>query len=196
MDWKNITKEELKSLIDSRTYMSIGDMFGISDAAVKKKAKKFGIWVRKKQYNGHNHSHPNKLCRFCGKEVEGNNKFCDSSCLVMYNDYIYLNKWKLGLDNGLRGQCSINLRIRKYLFEKYNNKCSRCGWSEINPISKKIPLQVEHIDGDYTNNKEDNLILLCPNCHSLTPTYGYLNAGNGRLYKRIKHHKDKNLYPS
>ena len=72
----------------------------------------------------------------------------------------------------------------KYLmsneFEKYDNKCCRCGWSETNPTSGKIPLQIHHIDGDYKNNSEDNLELLCPNCHALTPTFGALNRGNGR----------------
>lgn len=42
-----------------------------------------------------------------------------------------------------------------------------------------MPLEVEHIDGDSTNNKEYNLTLLCPNCHSLTKTYRGLNKGNG-----------------
>jgi 5-methylcytosine-specific restriction endonuclease McrA len=35
-------------------------------------------------------------------------------------------------------------------------------------------------DGDATNNKEENLTLLCPNCHSLTPTYRGANKGNGK----------------
>ena len=65
-------------------------------------------------------------------------------------------------------------------FEKYQNRCSLCGWGEINPTTKKTPLEIEHIDGNYKNNKEDNLLLLCPNCHSLTPTYKALNKGNGR----------------
>ena len=56
----------------------------------------------------------------------------------------------------------------------------RCGWCEINPTSGKIPLEIEHIDGNYKNNTEENLILLCPNCHSLTPTYRALNKGHGR----------------
>lgn len=35
-------------------------------------------------------------------------------------------------------------------------------------IPLSAPLEIEHIDGNALNNKEDNLILLCPNCHSLT----------------------------
>ena len=70
--------------------------------------------------------------------------------------------------------------LKRYLFEKYNNKCCKCGWGETNPYTGNIPLEVEHKDGNYTNNSEDNLELLCPNCHSLTSTYKGANRGKGR----------------
>ena len=55
------------------------------------------------------------------------------------------------------------------------------GWkSLLNDYTQKIPLEVEHIDGNFQNNNEDNLILLCPNCHSLTSTYKGANKGHGR----------------
>lgn len=68
--------------------------------------------------------------------------------------------------------------------EKYHCKCAKCGWGEENPYSHTIPLEVEHIDGNFQNNNEDNLILLCPNCHSLTPTYKGANKGNGRKERK------------
>jgi 5-methylcytosine-specific restriction endonuclease McrA len=43
-----------------------------------------------------------------------------------------------------------------------------------------MPLHIDHIDGDSENHNESNLTLLCPNCHSLTSTYGKLNNGHGR----------------
>ena len=46
--------------------------------------------------------------------------------------------------------------------------------------ANNIPLEIEHIDGNYKNNDESNLILLCPNCHSLTSTYKGANTERGR----------------
>lgn len=84
----------------------------------------------------------------------------------------------------MRGEYNISRHIKRYLFEKYNYKCSKCGWGEMNPYSKLIPLEIEHIDGNYQNNKEENLTLLCPNCHSLTATYKGANKGNGRKSRK------------
>jgi 5-methylcytosine-specific restriction endonuclease McrA len=91
-----------------------------------------------------------------------------------------MDDWKSGIVSGLRGDYQISMYIRRYLFQKYNHKCARCGWKEMNSFTNIIPLEVEHIDGNYKNNREDNLILLCPNCHSLTATYKGANLNNGR----------------
>ena len=55
------------------------------------------------------------------------------------------------------------------------------------PYTKNIPLEIEHKDGNYKNNKEENLILLCPNCHSLASTYKGANINHGRK-KRSKYY--------
>jgi len=44
-----------------------------------------------------------------------------------------------------------------------------CGITEWK--GKKITLELDHIDGDRNNNSKDNLRILCPNCHSQTPTF-------------------------
>ena len=77
------------------------------------------------------------------------------------------------------------------MFEKNDNKCQKCGWSIISEYTGKIPLQVDHIDGDWTNNRPENLQLLCPNCHTLTANYGSLNKGKGRPYKLDYYHQNK-----
>lgn len=103
----------------------------------------------------------------------------------IYLDYI--DNWKLGKVSGTKGNGEqISSYIRKYLFEKFDNKCSKCGWNQVNLFTNKIPLEVEHIDGNCQNNVEENLLLLCPNCHSLTSTYRALNKGYGRKNRREK----------
>ena len=72
----------------------------------------------------------------------------------------FISDWKLGLVNGMRGKYQISLHIKRFLFEKYNNKCCECGWHEINKYTNKIPLEIEHIDGNYKNNNEEKLIII------------------------------------
>lgn len=124
-------------------------------------------------------------CLNCGKRISKSAKYyCDVPCQHEYKYKQYISAWKLGEENGLTpNEKETSKYVRRYMFEKYDSKCARCGWSKVNPTSGKIPLQIEHIDGNYKNNKEDNLILLCPNCHSLTPTFGNLNRGNGRDWR-------------
>jgi hypothetical protein len=49
-------------------------------------------------------------------------------------------------------------------------------------ITGLVPVRLDHIDGNWENNKPENLRLLCPNCDSLTETYCALNKGKGRPY--------------
>ena len=84
----------------------------------------------------------------------------------------------------MRGTYQISMHVRTYLLKKYNNRCARCGWGEVNRYTGTIPLEIEHIDGNYRNNNENNLIVLCPNCHSLTSTYKGANLNNGRKERR------------
>ena len=49
------------------------------------------------------------------------------------------------------------------------NKCECCGLTEWN--GKSINMELHHIDGNRFNHRLENLILLCPNCHSQTDTF-------------------------
>lgn len=97
-----------------------------------------------------------------------------------------MERWKDGQESGLKGKYEVSNHIRKYLFEKNNNACQKCGWNGINPVTGHVPLQIHHIDGDCLNNSENNLELLCPNCHSLTETFGNLNKTSSRVYRKQK----------
>lgn len=106
-------------------------------------------------------------------------KYCSISCQQHYKYKLYIQTWKAGkLPGG--NIWGISDYVKRYLREKYNNKCARCNWNEINPYTNLVPLEVEHLDGNWENSKEENLILICPNCHSLTSTFRSLNKGKGR----------------
>ena len=66
---------------------------------------------------------------------------------------------------------TYKLKLR-LLEEGYmEDKCCRCGWHEKLPGAKYSPCELHHKDGDSSNHSFDNLEIICPNCHSLTPTY-------------------------
>ncbi len=94
-------------------------------------------------------------CINCEKEISKRNKYCSIKCQKEYEYKQYIEKWKRGLEEGIRGDYQISMHIKTYLFKKYNNKCANCGWGEINEYTRNIPLEVEHIDGNYKNNKEE-----------------------------------------
>ena len=120
-------------------------------------------------------------CANCGKETSRPGyKYCSNACQIKYQYQNYIKKWKSGEIEGLQNPGIVSRHVKRYLRNKYRNKCCLCGWDKINIKTKQVPLVADHIDGNWRNNIENNLRLLCPNCDSLTSTYAGLNRGNGR----------------
>jgi hypothetical protein len=108
-------------------------------------------------------------------------KFCSNSCQGKYRSNLVIEKWKAGKITGVDPTIGVVIApVKNYLRNKYNNCCTICGWSVVNQYTNKVPLIADHIDGNWKNNKEENLRLLCPNCDSLQSTYGGSNRGKGR----------------
>lgn len=186
-------KEELEEflLIKKISYEATGRLYGVTGNAIKKAAKRLNINLpAKRVINPSEIEYKNNIkidrkCKYCGKSIDYTHKeFCSYNCLKLNRRDIYVKRLTEGKEQGFynsKGK-DINNYLRDYLFVEAKYMCKNCGWGEVNPFTGKIPLQIHHIDGDCTNNSKDNLIVLCPNCHTLTENYGSRN----RLSKRIR----------
>lgn len=77
---------------------------------------------------------------------------------------------------------------KRIILQEQNRKCLLCGIDKWE--GKLLNLQLDHIDGNRNNEKRENLRILCPNCHSITETYGGKNkfkrtATNDELWNAI-----------
>jgi hypothetical protein len=105
-----------------------------------------------------NAKHPS-FCSNCAKPKEKrHNKYCDS-CIRegVYN--VKKNLEEYTNDRGRRG----------YLIRTREHRCQVCQLTEW--MDKPMPLELDHIDGNPDHNAEENLRLICPNCHAQTETY-------------------------
>jgi DNA-binding CsgD family transcriptional regulator len=169
---------KIKEEYRTRTAKQIAEKYEISKNVVYKYCKNINKRIIVKQHS--------IVCEYCGKTHlthTGDIKFCSLQCKTDYHRNLMVEKWLNGEHDGMRGKTSTVRWIKWYLIQKHGEKCMECGWSKRNEYTGKIPIELEHIDGDFRNNKEENLKLLCPNCHSLTPTYKSLNIGKGRPRK-------------
>lgn len=120
-------------------------------------------------------------CLMCGREpARASYKYCSNICQREFEYREYIQLWRLGKVHGLQSIGVVSGHIKRFLREKYTNRCVVCGWSMMNPVTGLVPLVADHINGDWQDNTESNLRLICPNCDSLTPTYAGLNRGRGR----------------
>jgi hypothetical protein len=126
-------------------------------------------------------------CLNCNKECtvsyQKTNKYCSNTCQKEYEYKQNIQNWKT---TGNIGKGTL----KRYLSE-IKEGCWECGITEWN--LKPIVLELEHIDGNSSNNLEENVSLICPNCHSQTSTYKGKNKGNGRHARMQRYYEGKSF---
>lgn len=132
-----------------------------------------------------------KPCEWCGKSPEkryGTGRFCSLNCKQSFaasKNFKRANSFKRKDVLEKTHATQQRQREEKYaimqfkdlptserrrrILVKFESKCNCCGLSEWQ--NKLIPLEIHHINGDNSDNREENLALLCPNCHSITDNF-------------------------
>jgi len=70
---------------------------------------------------------------------------------------------------------SYKLKNRLFVAKLKLPKCEECGWAK-KSNDGRLPVELDHINGDSKDNRLENLRILCPNCHSLKPTHRGRNS--------------------
>ena len=129
---------------------------------------------------------------FCGNQINSNKNHCNPTCRASEN---WDNKKKYFENHndwqGIAEGSHKDKFYKRYLLEKRGHQCEICKIDKW--MSQKIPLILDHISGNSSDNKLTNLRLVCGNCDMQLPTYKSKNKGHGRLYNKLYMQKQKNL---
>lgn len=204
-------KEDLEQLIlvEDLSYAEIGRRYGVSGAFIKKRSKKFGIELpnrskRSEGWSPHNKGtakpKANKPAKRKSREMKNcvecstsffptykNHKCCSKDCSVKHKTD---EKYRHYLENQ-EEYCKIrNMTfIKKHISKEQNHECDLCG----NPKTwngKELSFILDHVDGDASNNKRNNLRLICPNCDSQLPTFKSRNRNSARKGRYLRNYKN------
>ena len=126
-------------------------------------------------------------CKNCGKEHTPARTsvgvYCGNKCQHEFQKKQRISDWLSG------GKLPGRGALIEYLSESLGGyKCSLCGISNWNNLP--ISLEIDHINGNPHDDSHKNLRLICPNCHSQTPTFKGKNKGNGRIHLRERRQQD------
>jgi hypothetical protein len=135
--------EIIEACKNAKSMAEAAAKFDINFQTFRRYAKELGVW------------NPNQSGKGSKKtKADGNDKFALTDIL-----------------DGKHPQYSSHkLRLRLIAEGLKKDQCEECGIQDWN--GKKLPMHLEHVDGNHRNHKLNNLRILCPNCHQQTDTHG------------------------
>lgn len=127
-----------------------------------------------------------RQCRGCGSPLLKRSQkiYCSNVCQATVRRELGTKRW---LETGEAWPASSRGHyIRQYLRTEQSDCCAICGGAAV-WLDLPLAFVLDHIDGDPTNNRRENLRLICPNCDSQLTTYKGRNRGKGRHYRRQRY---------
>lgn len=191
-------KEELENMIfvEKLSYREIGRRYSVSDAYIKKICNKLDIKLTTrskfpKDWSPHNKGKKEKQeCVNCNEQylsTSKHSKYCSKECEITYKTN---KKYEFYLNNQ-DDYCKITdiKFLKRHILKEQNNCCEICEnknvWNE-----KMIVFILDHINGDASNNRRENLRLICPNCDSQLDTYKSKNKNSARKQRYLLNYKN------
>lgn len=128
-------------------------------------------------------------CLGCGVTLAKRQKvYCSVRCMQRLRQSQLVEQW---LAAGTQVPATTRTHyIRRYLFDQQSGRCAICQ-SPAEWHGQPLVLVLDHVDGDASNNRRENLRLICPNCDSQLPTYKSRNRGKGRAWRRERYASGK-----
>ena len=172
--YDKLSDDNIKNILEDRKTMTMVDIskkYSIGISTIKKYSKGKGPFFHSKKGTNNTKNKGNNICIICGKESQyrSNKKLCSNQCNSIYQHRIAYLAFLNNNENYSRGNYTPKC-FKDFFLEEQGNKCAICG---VKPIwnNRKIIFVLDHIDGDASNNKRENLRLICPNCDSQTDTF-------------------------